>query len=294
MNNAVKLTPENLACIENLDLLAHSIVDGIYTGIHGSRKFGQSDNFVDIRQYEMGDPLRLIDWKAYARTDKLHIRKFHDDSNMHVFILLDASASMGFASGESSKFAYGALLAACMTLVALKQRDAVGFAAFSGQRLELLERESGKEQFFRIAETLKAMKPEGRNPPPDLAGRLSDYLKRKNLVILISDLVENNGGIMRSASELKGMGHDLLILHTLDPQELSFSYEGRVKLVDPETNGKITMDAKDLRDSYHQAMREFLSKTEKEATDMGARYFLLNTGKPMDDAVRHVLAGGKK
>lgn len=281
---------EKISGLEHLDLVAHSLVDGIYSGKHGSKRMGHADNFVDIRQYEPGDPLRLLDWRAYARTERLHIRKFHDDSNMNVLFILDASASMEYSSTEMSKFAYGAHLIASLALIALKQRDKVALMSINGEKHELLPYSSMRKQFQAILDQLRTVVPGGKNAPHEtMLSAIRANITPRSMVIVISDFIETDDSMLKMVIDLRKLRYDVMAIQTMDPLELSFSAEGRLKLVDPESNAKLAVDADDLEMFYHSAISEFLDNIEKKLLHAGVKYFMLNTQEPFDDAIYAIL-----
>src|SRR5262245_23759085 len=202
------LEPSTLARIANLDLLSRTVVEGFISGLHHSPFFGRSLDFAEHRQYMPGDDIRLIDWKLFARTDRFYVKEFEADTNTNCTILLDVSRSMSFAKDSISKLDYGRYLSACLAYFAHKQRDRVGFVAFDGEVIQHVP--PAAKHLEEVLRTIDRLEPggEGRLRPP--LTRIAGRLRRRSIVVLISDFYEQPDDAFDAVSLLRGRGNDVI------------------------------------------------------------------------------------
>ena len=252
--------PAGVRRLGYLKLGARQVVGGFLTGRHRSPYHGFSVEYLDHRPYVPGDELRALDWKVLARTDKYHVKLFEDETNLRATILLDCSRSMGFCSGPISKLQWGSYLAAALTLLLLRQNDAVGVAVFDSRVRSHLPPMARPTQFRRVLELLE---PEPAAGDTDLGAVLHDVaerVRRRGLIIVISDLIDDVVKVASGLQHFRHDGHEVVVFQVLDEAELSFPYDRATRFQDPEGGGQLVANAKALRGRYLERMRTFLEE----------------------------------
>lgn len=285
-----ELTPARLAKIEKLEFKVKALVEGFFSGRHGSHRFGHSDNFAEIRPYEPGDPLRLIDWKAFGRAEALFVRKFHDETNLMAFILLDASASMRFGTAPMNKLEYASCLALALTLILSRQRDATGLMVFDEKERFFMEPGASARQFYQMLDQLENVKAKGRTNMSAALAEINNRAKKRALVVLISDLIDVNDDLRRDLAKLKRNRGDVMALHVMDPAEVSLPKDTSItSLRDPETRKRVPMDDTEMRGYYQRTIAAFIAERQRVIREAGCDYHFINTAHPFDEALRAIL-----
>jgi len=288
------LLPEVLNKLKNLELVAKCAVQGFYAGLHPSPFHGFSVEYSDHRQYERGDELRFIDWKMYGRSDKLYVKQFLQETNTSVHILLDASASMTFAEGGVTKLEYGAMLAASLAYLMIEQSDAVGLVTFAERILTKVPPRSRRTHLHALLTTLAGTKGQGRTNLAKVLHTFAETTTRRGIVILISDLVDDEDDLTKGLAHLKYLGNDVILFHVLDHQELQLDYEGLVEFEDLETGARLRTYPKSLREAYLERLGAFMDEVQKTAGSSGIDYCALDTSEPLDKAFLAYLARRKR
>ena len=268
---------------------ARLVVEGFITGLHKSPYHGFSAEFSQHRAYMPGDPLKNIDWRVYGRTDRFYVKQFEEETNLKAYILLDCSASMRYSSGGITKLQYGSYLAAALSYLLLKQRDAVGLMTFDSKIRNYLPPRSIQGYLNRILTELEHLEPGGETAIGDTLHMMAERLKRRGLVILISDLFDDEEAILSGLKHFRHGGHDALILHLLDPMEKSFAFKGNVRLKDMETDEKIPLSPEHLRKNYQIEFKSWLKTIETGCRDNVMDYSLFDTNSPFDLALTQFL-----
>jgi len=280
------LDPAVLSKLGNLELVARCSVEGFYTGLHPSPFHGFSVEYSDHRAYEPGDELRFIDWKAFGRSDKIYVKQFLQETNVPVYIILDSSKSMSFAGdGPTSKLDYGSFLSAALTYLMLGQGDSVGLILFSERIRTKIPPKSRRTHLNTILTVLQANKPEGRTRLAEVLHTVAETTHRRGIVVLISDLLDDEGDIYGGLSHLKYLRHDVILFHTLDRQEIRLDYEGLVEFRDLESSKTLRTFPQSLRETYRERVRAFLEELETNAGQSEVDYCLLDTSLPLDTAL---------
>lgn len=282
------LEPSTLARIANLDLLSRTVVEGFISGLHHSPFFGRSLDFAEHRQYMPGDDIRLIDWKLFARTDRFYVKEFEADTNTNCTILLDVSRSMAFKKDTISKLDYGRYLAACLAYFAHKQRDRVGFATFDREVIEHIPPAAKHlEEVLRAIDRVEAGG-EGklRAPLTRIAGRL----RRRSIVVLISDFYEEPDAAFDAVSLLRGRGNDVIAFHVLDAAELRFPFEDAAEFEDLESNERIALSPETVREAYRKLIEDHVATMRRRFSEARVDYHLFDTSVPLDYALYHYLS----
>jgi len=283
------LAPEVLARINSLELVARAVVEGFISGLHRSPFLGFSTDFAEHRQYMPGDDVRHLDWKLLARTDRLFIKKYQADTNTHINILLDTSASMSYASGTVSKLQYAQFLASSLAYLGVRQHDSVGLIAFNDavvERVPALSRAGHLRTMLGVIERQEAKR--GTAISAQLH-RTAEVLNRRGLLILISDLYDDPQAIIEGLEHLRFRGHDVIVFHLLDRQELDFDFDEAVVLEDSETEEQLHVIPEALRDEYLRVMQNHIAAIREGAARNRTDYELLKTSEPLDAALSSYL-----
>ncbi|MHC4337097.1 MAG: DUF58 domain-containing protein [Planctomycetota bacterium] len=289
------LDPVLLSKLANMNLVAKCAVEGFFSGLHPSPFHGFSVEYSDHREYHPGDELKFLDWKIFGRSDKLYIKQFEQETNATVYILLDSSRSMSFA-GESSvsKLDYGSFLTAALSYLMLIQCDSISLILFAEGINKHIPPRSKRTHLNVILTSLQRNKPAGRTKLADVLHTVAETTKRRGLVILISDLLDDTGDIYQGLNHLKYLKHDVLVFHTMDHQELYLNYEGLVQFEDLESRAKIRTFPQSLREAYRDSVSGFVDEINRTAGASGIDYCLLDTSEPLDRALMSFLAKRKK
>ncbi|MEJ2639640.1 MAG: DUF58 domain-containing protein [Desulfosarcinaceae bacterium] len=284
------LDPVVLASIASLELRARVAVEGFLAGLHKSPHHGFSTEFSDYRHYSPGDDTRYIDWKVYARSDRFYIKQFEDETNLRCYILLDCSASMGFGSGAVTKLEFARTLASSLAYFITGQRDAVGLITFDHKIQHYLPSRYRRGQLLNLlralGETTSGQTTNILRPIADLA----HALKRKGLVILISDLLDDVDTTADGLRQLRAQGSDVIVFHVLDPAELTFPFERIANFEDSETHEIQKAVPQQVRQAYLQEIGRFCDFFKEKCRSGGIDYCLLNTSEPLSIALASYLS----
>jgi len=284
------LDPKVLARISNLQLVAKSVVEGFLAGLHRSPYPGISIDFAEYRPYSPGDDPRAVDWNVYARTDRHYIKKYHGETNAELHVVMDASASMSYRSGEQrngslSKFEYGCFLAASLAFFASHQRDAVGLLLFDTEVRESIPARARPGQLSRILHMLdQAQAARGTEFSKPL-GDVARFLRRRGIVAVISDFYEHPDKIMHSVRELQFGGNDVILFHILDPAELNLRLDSAVLLEDMETSERLEIIPEYMGQQYRTLLQEHIRQLREQCRTSFIDYELLDTSQPLDYAL---------
>lgn len=286
------LDPRELAQVRDLELVARGVVEGFLIGLHRSPERGLSAEFAENRLYNPGDDVRFVDWKVYARTDRVYIKQFEEETNLQAHLLVDASRSMGWSSEPGvlpSKLAYARLLAASVALLLLGQGDAPGLAVFDATVRAELPPRATRAGWWRLVRTLEAAEAEGKTRAESALRELASRARRRGLVILISDLLVDTGSTRAALHYLRHAGHELLVFHLIDPGECELPAAGEAIFFDPETGEEVRGNSASLRREYGEAMGRSLAAWRRDCLEMGAEYARIVTDAPLGFALRRFL-----
>ena len=285
------LDPEILARIGDLELIAKSVVEGFISGLHKSPYHGFSVEFAQYREYMPGDDTKHIDWKVYGRTNRYYIKQFEEETNLNCYLLLDTSASMTYGSGELTKLQYASFMIASLAYFMVKQRDAVGFAYFDEKLQEYLPARSAPSHLHSILLTLERVQTETVTKMGSPLHEVAERLNRRGLVILISDLYdENTDEVVEALEHFRYNGHEVIVFHVLDHQELEFEFERITRFVDSETNEEVITTPQTIRQSYQSHLTDFINDYKLELSRSDIDYNTINTAVPIDYALSSYLA----
>lgn len=290
--NPAWLPPTELLGLGSLDLVARLAVEGTMSGRHRSRTRGGALEFAEHRPYVPGDDLRRVDWKVYGRTDRYYVRESEEETNLRATIVLDRSASMGFAgTGRPTKWAYARLVAAALAHLLLAQHDAVGLATFAGELDDFIPPRGGRTQRARLLETLESIEPVGRTSPEGPFRALAERLPRRGLLILLSDLLGPPERFLPGLRFFRHRKHEILVFHVLDPAERSLEGLGPAgAIADVETGRVIRASPESLTGGYAEALAELEAAYRAQAHDRGYDFVPLTTSEPVAVALGRYLS----
>jgi len=283
------LRPEVLASLKNLDLVARSVVEGVLIGLHRSPMFGFSQEFAEYRAYSEGDDPRFIDWNVYARTGRTYIKRFLGDTNSHLMILLDASASMGFGGPPVSKLRYAQFLAASLAFLAARQHDAVGCMVFDEEVRDYREPSTRSGRLQGVLHCLDSATASTGTKFEKPFDKFRETMVRRGLVAVISDFYCDIEDLLAGVRPLAWHGQDVVLFQVLDKEELAPSFRSNVLLEDLETGEAVEVEPEYMRERYPARIREHIDQLAKAAAGIGADHVLVNTGDSLDGALRNYL-----
>lgn len=278
-----------LASVEDLPLLAQTVVEGFLDGLHRSPFLGYSTEFASYRQYVQGDNLRHLDWKVWARSDALYVKQFEDDTNYRGQIYLDTSASMDFGTGPANKFTYGRLLAAALTHLMILQRDAPGLVLFGPDSRQALPCAASRNQAMELFAALARAQAGGQTIiGQDLFG-IVQAVVRRGISVVISDFFTTDDSGFELLRQLHAHRQETLVFHLLSPEELELPETGEWILEDSETGEERIVHLDEVRTSYRERLNTFCDRVKTECQSYEFDYVRLSTGESLDQALMNYL-----
>jgi len=284
------LDPATLASISGLDLVAKTVVDGFVAGLHRSPDYGFSQEFAEYRAYTPGDDLRHVDWNVFARSERVYLKRYRGETNTQLLILLDASASMGYGSHEVNKLDYARYLAASLCYLAHAQRDAAGLIIFDEEVQNYVAPSTRQGQLFRLLHAIEATHSAARTDFAKPFAHFLNFMRRRGIVVVISDYYEQPEVIIRTVEPLRFRGNEVILFHVLDPEEIAPKFREPVLLTDMETSGTIEVSPEYARTDYRRRIDSHVEAMRDHAKSAGLDYFLMNTGRPLDEGLREYLS----
>lgn len=284
------VTSSELQSLRDLELVTKATVEGLRQGLHRSPFHGYSAEFSQYRHYRPGDDLKYVDWKAFARTDRIYTRQFRETTNVSALFVPDVSRSMNYPQGSgSSKFVLARTVAAVLGTLVLDQGDAAGVFAVA-ERAHYLPPRSGRHHLRTMLAELASLEPAGDVTIAESLRRAATVLKRRGLVIVISDLYDDEDAIGQ-VRRLVRMGHDVIVVQVLAREEVTLDVGGAAEFVDLETGRKLLVQPSAARQSYVAAVQQWLDQVESQLRREGIDYLRLITGDPLEPALRRFLVG---
>jgi len=289
------LSPSLLNTAASFDLLAESLVDGFIQGMHRSPFKGSSQEFASYRPYQPGDPVKLVDWKLWARSDSLFVREYEEETNFCGHLFLDGSKSMDHGDDGQNKFLYGRILCAVLSLLMARQKDAPGFALLAGEGQESLEPHlwippsTRQDSMDHLMHTLSEIPASGKLHGLGDVTPLLEEINGRSLAIIISDgffPLEQGRDFL---DQLKTRGLETLFFHVMHREEIDPKFDGDMLLVDSETDAEVPIDGDALRETYAQTLAEFFSSMENLCHETETDYCRVITDEPLDQALQTYL-----
>lgn len=285
------LDPHVLASISNLDLVAKTVVDGYVAGMHRSPDFGFSQEFAEYRMYNQGDDLRHVDWNVFARTERCYLKRYRGETNTQLTLLLDASKSMAFSSpGSVRKIDFARYLVASLAYMASKQRDAAGLIVFDDEVRHYVPPSTRQGQLHRMLHAINLAEPAARTDFAKPFMHLQQFLRRRGVVAVVSDFYADPDTVVKTIAPLRGQGSEVVLFHILDPQEIQPVLKGPSLLLDMETEDALEVTPEYARTEYKVKIDAHIAALKTAAQGAGMDYVLLNSGQPLDGALRTYLA----
>jgi len=285
------LDPATLNSIAGLDLIAKTVVDGFVAGLHRSPDFGFSQEFAEYRAYAQGDDLRHVDWNVFARTGRCYLKRYRGETNTQLLVLLDTSASMGYGSHAVNKLDYARFLAASLCYLANVQRDAAGLIVFDEEVSNYVAPSTRQGQLFRLLHAIEHAHTGTRTDFTKPFVHFQNFLRRRGLVVVISDFYEDPAVIVKTVEPLRFRGNEVILFHLLDPQEIAPKFREPMLLVDMENSGAaLEVSPEYARNEYRTKIDGHIEALRSQARGAGLDYFLVDTGRPLDEGLREYLS----
>lgn len=276
--------------LSNIRLVAKLVVEGFISGLHKSPYKGYNVEFSEHRPYMQGDEPRDIDWKVYAKSDKFYVKQFEEDTNMRCVLMLDVSGSMEFGDGALNKRDFGSYLTASLSYLMLRQQDSVGLVTFAGGIRKFIPPRSNPNHFNVILDELEHTDPGGDTSVSSSLHELAERMKRRGLIVVISDLLDDPGKVVNGLKHLRHKKHEVIVFHVLHDHELDFPYKGQILFRDMEGGAEILTGATELAAEYRRLMGEFSDRYRRECLGNYMDYTLMRTGGGYDSALFTYLA----
>jgi uncharacterized protein (DUF58 family) len=288
------VSPEELASLSDLELIARTTVEGLRQGLHRSPFHGYSAEFAQYRHYRPGDDLKHVDWKLFGRSDRLYTRQFRETTNLSALFVVDASASMAFpettagAPPVASKFVVARAAAAALSALVIDQGDTAGLAAEGADGIVYVPARSGRHHLHAILAALARLTPGGRAPMGEVIRRAVARLRRRGLVIVISDFYDEPAST-DEVRRVARMGHEVVVVHVLSPSEMQLPKAGEVEFEDLESGETRVTDARDVREEYRAAVEAFQQRVGRAVMNEGLDYVPLRCDQPLPEVLRAFL-----
>lgn len=285
------LSPAVVTAIDDLELAARVLVEGLRVGGHRSPFHGYGAEFHQHRPYRAGDDLKYLDWKVFARSNRLYTRQFRETTNVAVMLVLDTSASMAFPSepGALSKFRYGVILAAALAYLASEQGNAVGLMTETNGEMVYLPARSGRVHLRALLATLDRLQVGGAWEPARVIGRAAELLARRGLLMVLSDFYDDEVGTQRELRHTVQRGHDVAMLQVIAGGERRLSFAEPVEVEELETGARQLVEPAAVATAYNAAVVDFLARTRDLAVHEGMDYGLFVTDQPPEQTLRDYL-----
>jgi len=284
------LHPEAIRRISRLELRARHIVEGFLSGMHRSPYFGQSVEFLQHREYTTGDDLRHVDWKVWARQDRLYVKQFEEETNLRCTLLVDVSNSMRYGHGPLNKYEIACTMAASLAYLILKQQDAVGCLVFDERVRTTVPTRTKRTHLMSIIDALNVAQPQHKTEMGKILLQAAETFPRRGMMVLISDLFADQESTMRGLKILRQRGHDVMLLHVLDDDELEFPFTGPTRFEGLESDSFLNCNPRALREGYLEALNGFLTDVRRTCAKQAIDYSLVRTSEPLDAALARYLS----
>jgi len=283
------LHPDAIRRISRLELRARHIVEGFLSGMHRSPYFGQSVEFLQHREYVSGDDLRHVDWKVWARQDRLVIKQFEEETNLRCTLLVDVSNSMAYGNGPLNKYEYASTVAASLAHLVLRQQDAIGCLTFDEKVRAKVPHRTKRNHLHAVIDSLTVNTPRDKTAMYDIFRQAAETYPRRGMMVVISDLLSDVEGTLKGLKLLRKRGHDVLVFHVMDDDELDFPFTGPTRFDGLESLDHLNCNPRALREGYLEALNAYLEQMRRECARHMIDYALIRTSEPLDAALAKYL-----
>ena len=288
------LDPKVLSKITRLDLQARLVVEGFVSGLHRSPFYGYSVEFASHREYVPGDDIRHIDWKVLGKTDRYYIKQYEEETNLKATFLLDASESMHYGKDNGkngmTKYQYASAAAASLAFLLLQQQDAVGLGVFDEQLRSYIPASANPNQIKTFVHEIDINEPKAKTSLEDICHAMAEKIARRGMVCLVSDLFVDIDGLLRGLQHFRHYGHEVMVLHIMDEDELTFPFQGNTMFNGLEDMGRLLIEPRALRKGYLEAMNAFCRRVKRTCVANRIDYKLISTADHLDAALLAFLA----
>jgi uncharacterized protein (DUF58 family) len=290
------LDPRTLARISSLDLRARLIVEGLMTGMHRSPYQGASVEFAQHRPYTFGDDIRRVDWKVLGKTDRVYLKQYIEETNLHLISVVDASESMGYGTvtgGDKStwtKYDHATAIAASLSYMAIQQQDSVGLAVFDRELKKYLKPSNSPGQWKTITQELTIVPRIAKTGTGHVLDQLAEKLTHRSLIVVLSDFFDDLAGIQQGLRHLRYKKHELMVFQVLDPMEIEFPFEDVTLFKGMEELGELLTEPRALREGYLEQLNQFTDELKKMCRGMHIDFTRMNSGEPLDVSLSNFLA----
>ncbi|MBD3288761.1 DUF58 domain-containing protein [candidate division KSB1 bacterium] len=279
------LKPEIISKLKSMEMRARMVVEGFIAGLHKSPYHGFSVEFAEHRQYMPGDEIKHIDWKVFGKTDRFYVKQFEEETNLKSYLLLDASASMGYSSNGINKLQYASYLAAALTYLMIKQRDAVGLLTFDHKIRKYLPPRSIKSYLHLILQEFERLESAEVTDVSSTFHEMAERIDRRGLVVILSDLYDDPEKIMLALKHFRHKKHEVIVFHILDPLEISFNFKKEAVFKDLETGEEIATQPWHIQREYQEKVSRFIDNYKRQCRQNQIDYVLINTDMDFDRAL---------
>ena len=289
------LNPDIVSKLKGMELRARMVVEGFIAGLHKSPYHGFSVEFAEHRQYMPGDNIRDIDWKVYAKSDRYYIKQYEEETNLKGYLLLDCSKSMAYQSKDRMrKIDYGGLLCGAMSYLMLRQRDAVGLVTFDDKIRRYIPPRSKSGHIHVLLNELAAQTPSDKTDISNTLHEMAERIKRRGLVIIISDLLDDASKIISGLKHFRYNNHEVIVFHVLDPRERDFAFSREAVFKDMETGEELTTLPYQIKKDYAEAVKDFSNEISMACRQANIDYHPIDTAMPFDKALYAFLSKREK
>jgi len=285
MARTLEISARTLAAIDDLSVLARTIVEGFISGLHRSPFLGYSTEFSAYRAYTQGDNLRHIDWKVWARSDELYVKQFEDDTNLRCQIFLDTSASMNFGEGDANKFHFARVLTAVLAEIMVRQHDAPGLVLFGEHARQAIPAHASRHHADEIFQLLTQAEARGGTHIDQKLFHIVETMTRRGMAVVISDFFSSEAAVRQLLRALHAQHQEVLVFHVQAPEELDLPYEGEHIFEDLETTEEIPVHTEDFRKEYQRRLSGFCDGIKQACIDLEIDYRQLRTDAALDVAL---------
>ena len=279
------LDPAVISRLRSMDIKARLVVEGFVSGLHRGPYKGFSVEFAEHRQYMPGDPIRYVDWKVYGKTDRFYIKEYEEETNLRAYLILDASGSMGYSSDGITKLEYGCYLAASLAYLMLKQQDSVGLLTFDTKPRKYIPPRSARKHLHVLLKELANLSAHEETDLGQSLHELAKRVKRRGLIILISDLLDDAERVIRGLKLFRHRKHEVIVFHVLDPYEVAFPFEQEVILKDMETSEEIPAVPWEIRREYRGRVASWINTYRTVLRQSAIDYVPIKTSTTFDVAL---------
>ena len=288
------LSANMVAQLKTMTFTARSVVEGTISGLHRSPYHGSSVEFAEHREYVPGDDVRYIDWRAFARTERYHVKQFEEETNLRSYILLDTSGSMDYGSdGNLTKFEYGCHLASALAYLLVQQRDSVGLVTFDNEIRNHIPPRSTSVHLNVMLRTLEEIEPGDVTGVGNIFHHLAETFRRRGLIVIISDLYDDEKEVMRALRHFRQKHHEVIIFHLFDTNELRFPFRTLTEFIDLETFARLQVDPRYVREEYLEQIEKFIGEYRRDCSESRVEYVVTDTSESYDQMLVRYLGRRK-